>query len=71
MRKSQLISILQTIPGDPDVRLAQGITDMPDEDAIWTVTGDEYQVMLYPHGFREFLKFWGIDEEDETVLYEE
>ena len=66
MKKSQLISILKYIPGDPQIRLAHD-TDVDDYIGCIVKQGDDVYIM--PSGWRKFISQFDISDDQEEIHY--
>lgn len=71
MRKNDLIKLLESVPGNPDIRINFPQNAGADEDAIWAVTGDEYQINLWAAPLNKLLSAFRLGREDFTILFEE
>jgi hypothetical protein len=70
MRKNDLIKLLESVPGNPDIRINFPQNAGADEDAIWAVTGDEHQIDLWAAPLDALLIAFGQDRDDYTILFE-
>ncbi len=70
MRKNDLIKLLESVPGNPDIRINYPPSPCYTEDAIWAVTGDSDQIDIWAAHLNAMLLGFSQTREDHTILYE-
>lgn len=66
MKKSQLISILNSIPGDPNIRLA-GNAHL--DDGIGCILEQGSDVILMTSDWRDYIHHFDISKDEEEIHY--